>query len=219
MKSRGARLGFILAFAVAAAPLCAQVERSGGGESQKIMLQYQQLAAEKTALQAQAAQMKTELDAAKTELAAAKKERDELKAHAASGAAAAAMAARLSTEKEAADKSTEQYKQRLTELIARFRETAGNLKEVEADRTKLKGQLDERSSAYDKCAEANLGLFEINDEILNRYEHVGAFTRISADEPFTRITRTRIQNLVDEYRERAQELRLKKQATAAEAAK
>jgi hypothetical protein len=53
-------------------------------------------------------------------------------------------------------------------------------------------------------------LYEINGEILDRYEHVGLFTKVSAAEPFTKITRTRIDNLVIEYRERAQELRVKK---------
>jgi chromosome segregation ATPase len=207
-----ARVGVVLAFSAAAAPLYGQVERSGGGESQKFMLQYQQIAAEKTELQAQVAKMKADLDAAKTELAATKKERDELKSRAGGAAAAAAAAARLSTEKEAADKSNEQYKQRLTELVARFRETANNLKDVESDRTKLKADLQARSTEYDKCAEANLGLFEINSDLLSRYEHIGLFTKVSADEPFTRITRTRLENLVVEYRARAEELRVKKQA-------
>ena len=43
-------------------PVGAQTQRSGGGESQKIMQQYQQLAAEKTSLQSQLAQMKKDLD-------------------------------------------------------------------------------------------------------------------------------------------------------------
>jgi ribosomal protein S19E (S16A) len=55
-------------------------------------------------------------------------------------------------------------------------------------------------------------LYEINREILNRYEHVGLFTKVSADEPFTKITRTRLENLADEYRQRAQELQVKKPA-------
>jgi chromosome segregation ATPase len=203
------RAAMALAFCTAAGSLHAQSQRSGGGESQKIMQQYQQLAAEKTALQAQAAQMKKDLDAAKSELAAVKKERDALKAQTGTAAAAAAQSVAA---KQAAEKSLDQYKQRLTELVARFRETATTLKDVESDRSKLQNDLKERASAYDKCAEDNLGLFEINDDLLNRYEHVGLFTKVSAAEPFTKITRTRIENLVDEYRARALELRAKKQA-------
>jgi DNA repair exonuclease SbcCD ATPase subunit len=201
------RAALLIALCTAAAPAPAQTQRSGGGESQKIMQQYQQLAAEKTALQAQATQMKKDLDAAKSELAAVTKERDALKAQ--SGNAAAATAQSVAA-RQAAEKSLEQYKQRMTELVGRYRDTATTLRDVESDRTKLRNDLKERASLYDKCAEDNLGLYEINDDLLNRYEHVGLFTKVGAAEPFTRITRTRIDNLVDEYRARALELRAKK---------
>lgn len=194
----------------ASAPSLAQVERSGGGELQKIMQQYQQVAAEKTALQAQVAEMKKDLDTAKSDLAAAKKERDALKVRAGGAAAAAAAVTQLTASKESADKNLELYKQRMNELVSRFRETASNLKEVEADRNKLHKDLDERNAAFDKCAENNLQLYEINTEVLDRYEHVGLFTKASAAEPFTQITRTRIENLVDEYRARALDNRTQK---------
>jgi hypothetical protein len=91
---------------------------------------------------------------------------------------------------------------------------ATNLKDVEADRAALREDLAKRGRAFDQCAEANLQLYEINGEILDRYEHVGLLTKVSAAEPFTKITRTRIENLVDEYRERAQQLRVKKSTAA-----
>jgi chromosome segregation ATPase len=188
-------------------PSYAQVQRSGGGEAQKFMQQYQQVAAEKIALQAQVVQMKKDLDAANAELAAVKKDRDALKAHTGGSAAAIAQA---TSAREAAERNLEQSKQRMGELVNRFRETATNLKEVEADRANLRKDLTERNSAFDKCVENNMQLYQINGEILDRYEHVGLFTKASAAEPFTKITRTRIDNLVVEYRERAQELRAKK---------
>jgi chromosome segregation ATPase len=191
------------------APLYAQVQRSGGGEVQKFMQQYQQVAAEKTALQAQLAQMKNDLETANAQLAAVKKERDAAKAHV--GASPAAIAQANST-KEAAERNLEQSKQRMTELVGRFRETATNLKDAEADRAKLRKDLSERNSAFDACAVNNMQLYEVNREILDRYEHVGLFTKVSADEPFTKITRNRIENLVYEYRERAQALQVKKPA-------
>lgn len=202
----------VLAFALAAsAPAThAQVERSGGGEMQKIMQQYQQISGEKTALQAQVAQMKTDLDAAKTELTSVKKERDALKVRAGGAAAATAAVAQLNASKESAEKNLELYKQRMNELVSRFRETANTLKETEADRSKLRQDLGERNASFDKCAENNLQLFEITNEVLDRYEHVGLFTKTSATEPFTRITRTRIENLVDDYRARALENRTQK---------
>ncbi len=189
------------------APLHAQVERSGGGEAQKFMQQYQQVATEKTALQAQAAQMKKDLDAANAELAAVRKERDAAKAHIGVSPAAVAQA---NTAKESAERNLEQSKQRMTELIGRFRETAATLKDVEADRAKLRKELSDRDAAFNVCAVDNVKLYEIAGEVLDRYQHVGLFTKVSAVEPFTKIMRTRIGNLVEEYRERAQELQVKK---------
>jgi chromosome segregation ATPase len=199
-------VGILFTTCCAGTPVHAQTQRSGGGEAQKFMQQYQQLAAEKTALQAQVAQMKKDLDAAHTELTAVKKERDVAKAH--TGVAPAAVA-QANSAKESAERNLEQYKQRMSELVARFRETATNLKDVEADRNTLRRELGERNTAFDKCAEDNLQLFELSSDILKRYEHVGIFTKVSAAEPFTRITRTRLENLVDEYRIKAQELRVK----------
>ena len=154
--------------------------------------------------------LKADLDTAKANLAAMKKERDALKARVGAAAAASGTIAQLTASKESAEKSLEVSKQRTNELVNRFRETATTLKEVEADRGKLRKDLDERNTAFDKCAENNLQLYEITNDVLNRYEHVGLFTKVSATEPFTGITRTRIENLVDEYRARALENRTKK---------
>ena len=201
----------VLSTAIAAAAH-AQVERSGGGASQKIMQQYQQLAAEKTALQGQVEQLKKDLDASKAELSNAKKERDALKLRAGGSAAALAQIAQFKSAKESSDRALEQNKQRMTDLIAQFRSTATNLKEIEAERSKLRGDVAQRNQAFDACAQNNLGLYEISRDVLDRYEHTGLFTRVSASEPFTKITRTRIENLVDEYRARAEELRVQKRA-------
>jgi chromosome segregation ATPase len=186
----------------------AQSARSGGSEIQKFMAQYQQIAAEKTALQTQMTQMKSDLDKSKADLAAMKKERDALKSR--SGASPAAVA-QLTASKDTAEKALETSKQRMSELVGRFRETAATLKESEADRAKLRRDLEERRTAFDQCAQNNLELFEITSDVLERYENVGLFRRTAASEPFTKITRTRIENLVDEYRARAMELRSKNQ--------
>jgi chromosome segregation ATPase len=206
------RLSLLVIAILATLPADAQTQRGGGSESQKIMQQYQQLAAEKTALQAQQAQMKKDLDAAQAELAAIKKERDALKSRAGGSPMQLAQLAQVTAGKEAAEKNLDQLKQKTTDLVARFREMATNFKEVEADRNKLQNDLKDRSAAFDKCAEDNLGLFEVNTEILARYEHVGLFTKVGTADPFTKIARARIENLVDEYRARAMELRAVKKA-------
>ncbi|MGA2399415.1 MAG: hypothetical protein ABSG30_15305 [Steroidobacteraceae bacterium] len=197
-----------------AGPLRAQTPRGGGGgggESQRIMQQYQQVAAEKAALQGQLAQMKKDLDGTKSELAEVTKERDALKGReAGSSAAAARQVAEANASKEAAEKSLEVNKQRTAELVDRFKETIGTLSGVESDRDRLRKDFDELHIKYDKCAENNEQLYQIDNSVLDRYEHLGFFTKAGAVEPFTRITHTRIDNLIVETHERAEELRLKK---------
>jgi chromosome segregation ATPase len=209
----------VLATLVAAAPAHAQTQRSGGGESQRIMQQYQQVSAEKAALQAQVAQTKKDLDGANSELAQVKKERDALKARAAgSSAAAAQQVAQANASKETLEKNLEANKQRSAELVDRFKLTIGTLKGVELDRDQLRREFDELHVKYDKCAANNEQLYEISSTVLDRYAHVGFFTKAAAAEPFTRIAHTRMDNLVVETHERAEELRLKKAAPPAPAA-
>jgi chromosome segregation ATPase len=203
-----------LVVALMAAPCGhAQTQRSGGGESQRLMQQYQQLAGEKAALQAQVTQLKKDLDGAQSELAAAKKERDALKARSSGVAAAATQLAQANEARQATEKSLEQYKQRTAELVERFKETIATLKSVESARAQLQQDNATLSAAFDTCADNNLQLYEVSNAVLDRYEHVGLFTKVGTAEPFTKITRTRIDNLVDEYRAKAEELRSKKRAT------
>src|SRR5260370_13728936 len=99
--------------------------------------------------------MRKDLDASHTELAAVKKERDVAKAH--TGVSPTAVAQAIGA-KESAERNLEQSKQRMSELVARFRETATNLKDVKADRGTLRREFAERNSAFDQCAEDKLQL-------------------------------------------------------------
>ena len=203
-----------LCIAMTAGSALAQTQRSGGGtDTQKFMQQYQQVAAEKTALQAQVAQMKKDLDSANAALATMKKERDALKGRSGVAAAAAAQLARANQSKESVEKTLEQNKQRTAELVDRFKETIASLKGVEADRATLQRDYNTLTIQMDKCASDNVELYDISKTVLDRYEHVGLFTKVSTAEPFTRLTRTRIDNLVIEYRARADAARLKKAGT------
>ena len=73
----------------------------------------------------------------------------------------------------------------------------------------MRAELTRRDQAFDVCAENNVELYDISRDVLYRYEHTGLFTQASASEPFTKITRVRIENLVDRYRARAAELQTK----------
>src|SRR5262245_42795495 len=96
----------------------AQTARSGGAPNAQLMQQMQQLASERTTLQAENARLKKELDDVR-------KERDQLKkgGEASSGRVRASEAAlaRSVTQREAVEKELEQTKARTQELIGKFR--------------------------------------------------------------------------------------------------
>jgi len=187
----------------------AQVQRSGGGASAQIMQQYQQISAERNQLQTENEKLKKDLDDLKKQLDAANKQLGAAKENVSRGVAAATALVAARAQAESAEKSLSDFKTRTQELVARFRETALNLRDVETDRTKLQQDLATKSAAFDRCVEKNYSMFTLTGEILDRYEHQGAFSYIEKAEPFTRLKRTQIENLVDEYRERAEELRVK----------
>lgn len=198
-----ARVATALILVLAATELPAQATRSGGGASSQIMQQYQQLAAERTQLQAENAKLKTDLAAASTERDALKKERDALKAKASGGDASAA---RVAAANQAAEEKLAEQRRKTEELVARYRDTATSLQTVEKDRTRLQAELTSSGTALGQCAERNVALGGMINEVLTRYEQQGFLHKATIDEPFTRITRNRVESLTTEYRLKAAEL-------------
>jgi len=189
----------------------AQVQRSGGTANSQLAQQYQQVVTERAQLQAendklkkQVTDLQKQLDAGKQQLAASKTS--------AAGAAAQLQAAQSAGQSSA--QQLEQSKARMQELVGRFRDTAVTLRGVEAERAQLEQQLNQAKASFDQCAERNYALYQVDNEVLDKYEHQGAWSCAARAEPFTRLKRTQIENLVDEYRQRAEELRLQKRAGA-----
>jgi chromosome segregation ATPase len=205
----------VLAIGWPAVRLAAQSQRSGSGAGQAMMQQLQQLTSEKSALAAENARVKKDLDDAKTALAKASKERDALSAKVGS---ADAHVQRADAATKSGEASLEQTKRRLEELIKRFREVATTLHDVESSRAELQVQLAQRDHEYETCVDRAVALYDVNKEILDRWEHEGAFERASLIDGFTRLKRTQLENLIDGYRARADELRLQKEKSAHTAA-
>lgn len=202
-----AAIGCALVTAVAPA----QVQRSGGGgggaANAQLMMQYQQADAERTQLKSDNAKLKKDLDDLKKQLDTASKQA------AASKAGVSRDAAQLATAQAANDRSAKDLadaKGKMQELIGKFRETITQMRGIESERSQLQQQLAQSKAAFDQCAERNYSLYQVDNEVLDRYAHEGAFSHMASAEPFTRIKRTQIDNLVLEYKERAEELRVKK---------
>jgi chromosome segregation ATPase len=213
MKSHRTLTALTVLLGVAAGPVYAQAARSGGGggDAQKIIQQMQQVAQERSAAQAEATKSKAALDEANKALAAVKAERDALRAKLAGGDAAAAQAE--AREKRVADE-LEQTKGKLTDLVGKYRELATNLREVETSRATMREELASTVRSYDSCVEHNVEVIKIAREALDRYAGTSASSSLLQKEPFTRLSKTRAENLALEYQQKLEELTVRRTKNA-----
>jgi chromosome segregation ATPase len=197
--------GALVVMSLAAAQTQAQTARSGGGANAQLLQQLQQLAAERTSMEA-------ELTRTKKELEDTRKQRDELKSaqqameqRARSTAAALAQSSsqRASSEQELSD-----ARAKMQELVAKFRETLQTLREVESQSTTARGVLATRDQELKTCVERNQALYKLDDEVLTHWEHESAWSGAARAEPFTKIKRVQLENLVDDYKARADDQRV-----------
>jgi len=200
------RIQFLISAVLIAAalPAAAQVERGGNADA-RVMQQLQQVTAERANLQKDNAKLKEEIEQLK---------KDNAKLAASKGAiegrakALEAAATRGDTAGKATQEQLERTRGQMQELVAKFRETAQTLREVETDRNTAKNQLGDRDRELKVCVDRNAGLYNLNAEVLDRFENGGMWSSLTQREPFTKLKRIELENLIDGYKYRADELKL-----------
>lgn len=185
----------------------AQTQRSGNADA-RVAQQLQQLANEKIALQAENNKLKQELEQVKAQLQKSASTTKELEGR--NRALQAASNTRAGGDQQT-EAQLERTRSQLQELVTKFRETAQTLRDVEMDRATAKSQLAAKEREFKVCVDRNAALYELNDEVLDRMEDRGFWSQLAEREPFTRLKRTQLENLIDDYRYRVEELRVEKQ--------
>jgi uncharacterized phage infection (PIP) family protein YhgE len=188
----------------------AQTQRSGNADA-RVAQQLQQLSSEKSALQSENNKLKQELEQAKAQLTKYTAVTKDLETR---NKALIAAAGKGNTASQQLEEQIERARTQNQELVGKFRETVQALRDVEAERADTKSQLAAMERDYKVCVDRNVGLYELNDEVLDRMEDRGFWSQMSEREPFTRIQRTRLENMIDDYRYRVEELRLEKRQQA-----
>ncbi len=193
----------MLAFALRAHAQTARQPPAGGAAPQASA----QFAAEKAQLQSQLASARKDLEDARAKLQAAGKEASGSR----SGLAALkAQLAQAQEARQAAEASRDQLQAKLQELLDKYRQNTGALAGLETERGQLKQDLASATARLDVCAQRNVALYDAMNEALAKLGRGGFFTAMGRTEPFTKIERVRLENMVDEYRQRAEELKLRK---------
>ena len=73
----------------------------------------------------------------------------------------------------------------------------------------LSQQLAKQTNNFDLCYNNNKKLYDINKEILGKYEDKGFWAALSQNEPFTAIEKVKIENLVQDYQYQIDSLSVK----------
>jgi len=199
---------FMSAAMLLSATAHAQTERSGSADA-RVMQQVQQLSAERAQLKGDNDRLKKELDAAKQQLTKLQSEQAGLKQKA---DAAAVALQRSAASGDTATSELEKTRAQMQELIAKFRETAQSLREVETDRSQSRGELSAKQRELTVCIDRNAEMYSLTSEVLDRLAKRGSFSAFADHEPFTQLSRTRLDNLIEDYRYRVDELRAQKNA-------
>lgn len=189
-----------------------QVQRSGN-DTARVMQQLQQLTAEKTQAQAENAKLKSEVEELKAQLAKSSSALSAAEQRAKKNTASPKDSAALQESNDALARSRTQ----MQELVVKFRETAQILKEVETDRDQLRAKASTQERDLKTCVDRNAGMYMVSDEILRNMEGRGVWDSLANKEPFTKLSRTRLENLIDDYRYRVEELRVADRKSSAPA--
>jgi cell division septum initiation protein DivIVA len=177
----------------------AQTTRQGSDGLARLQAVVQQLTSERAALQADNSKLEARVGELETQLAAAQKAHSSLASELVRTQASERLA---TTNGDALNNRLEDARTRMQELIARFRETASNLQQTEQERGALKQQLAASTQQLDLCSKRNVALYEVGNEVLDRYESKGLWTVLRQKEPFTQLKRAQIENLSEDYRAR-----------------
>lgn len=97
----------------------------------------------------------------------------------------------------------ESARQQLAALSAKQTETARMLNERETLLKRVQSDLDASRTAGSSCEAKNVKLYEYSQELVRSYENKGVWTAMRQKEPVTGIGGVGMENLLQEYREKA----------------
>jgi chromosome segregation ATPase len=180
--------------------------REGGGDTARLQMMVQQLNTDKANLTADNAKLKAELDKTKKELDAAAKERD---AGTQKLGRNSQDLANSQAKADALQRSFDTLKSRFDQLVEQFRGMVATMKELEQQRDQLNVNVADYAARVTACERNNDALYKSALELIDLYDRKGMFTSMMQHEPVTKLKRVQIENLMDQYRQSADDMHLK----------
>ena len=115
----------------------------------------------------------------------------------------------LTAKNDGQEKELADTKEALAKWKAAFDQLTTDAKKSESERARLAGEAAELKRKVEDRERKNRELYKLGSEILTRYEKFGLGEALTAREPFTGITRVKLENLVQDYQDKLADQRVK----------
>lgn len=100
------------------------------------------------------------------------------------------------------ESQTASNKAELTALGSKLADTERALIESRRERLQLDTAFARQRTVLSTCAERNLAMHRLGNEVLDKYEEKGCLASVLQAEPFTQLQRAKIENLIEDYRDK-----------------
>lgn len=107
------------------------------------------------------------------------------------------------------EKELLETKESLTKWKTAYEQLVATAQKSEAARVKLAGESIVLKRKLEDRERKNAQLFKLGNEILTRYEKFGLGDALAAREPFTGLTRVKLENLVQDYQDKIADQKVK----------
>jgi chromosome segregation ATPase len=171
---------------------------------QAVQQTQQQLTQQKTVLDGELKRRAGELGGARKKLQDAERERDELRQKLQA----------IEQERDALKRSLSETSMKLTSAEQSQRETSGKLRLSESDALALRSSLGAEQAERGRCEANNIALYQHGRELMQMYQDKGVVSSLRQREPMLGLGQVKMENLLEEYRDK---LDAQKRKPAAEA--
>lgn len=146
------------------------------------------VSAERDELQAEKSRLQATLDKQKSETTGLQKKYDALRSR--------------------SENVLNQANEIIAELRSQLQETSQTLNQTQTEKQQLEDTRVAQAKQIEICSANNAKLVQVNSELLEHYNRKGVWDSMVQREPFTGLKQVEIENLMEEYRAKLDELRV-----------
>lgn len=188
MFDKGRAIFFVAVVALGAAGDRAVAQSGDGQALARAQHMLRRVSAERDTLQADNAKLQAEIAQLKSQLGGLNR--------------------KLETTRAAGANALADAKERHNELQQQLAQLTQTLQQTEEAKRQLEQTSAAQAKQIDVCGTNNAKLYQVNLELLDQYQRKGVWDALRQREPFTGLKQVEIESLVEEYRDKIEDLRV-----------